>query len=159
MSLSCRWDGCSQSFEAIELLAGHLDADHVKASTEHNCRWENCNPEKHYPNRFSLITHLRKHTGEKPFGCTVCGKSFTRSDALNKHSKLHSNANDEHNDLPTTKVENEEQITYSMLRDQNERLRLELKAKETQIRRLRAEKLLILDKILESNCFNSNLLS
>jgi uncharacterized Zn-finger protein len=36
-----------------------------------------------------LTRHLRKHSGDKPYNCFSCGKSFSRSDHLQLHMKRH----------------------------------------------------------------------
>ena len=51
------------------------------------CEWEGC--DKTFARSDELARHKRTHTGEKRFGCPLCGRQFMRSDHLTKHARRH----------------------------------------------------------------------
>ncbi|ORY84863.1 hypothetical protein BCR37DRAFT_407781 [Protomyces lactucae-debilis] len=92
----CRWNDtpsgpCNENKGDTDGLVKHLHEDHLgNRRPKYTCEWDDCT-RKGLPqtSRFALVAHLRSHTGEKPFYCTIpeCDKSFTRSDALAKHMR------------------------------------------------------------------------
>ncbi|KAK1945632.1 Zinc finger protein 410 [Phytophthora citrophthora] len=57
--------------------------------TPHCCTEPGCN--RHFNRRYTLIEHMKTHTGEKPHVCPVrtCAKRFSTSGNLSRHKRLH----------------------------------------------------------------------
>ena len=51
------------------------------------CRYNDCG--KICNKTWDLLDHMRKHTGEKPYKCLICNKSFSQRGNVIKHKKMH----------------------------------------------------------------------
>ncbi|XP_018519277.1 zinc finger protein 770 [Lates calcarifer] len=90
-----KWgENCSDSFPqepALIASAGqHRESRHAtskpqRISTLHQCH--TCS--KCFPSRSKLRRHVMTHTGQRPFGCEICGKRFRQKTHLRVHSRIH----------------------------------------------------------------------
>ncbi|WWC64503.1 uncharacterized protein I303_107113 [Kwoniella dejecticola CBS 10117] len=88
-AFKCEWGDCPEVNGTHNGLIEHVKDDHINALKDSFiCEWVNCpRTGQKQASRHSLSTHMRMHTGERPYPCTYegCLKAFTRSDALQKH--------------------------------------------------------------------------
>lgn len=85
--MKCQWESCVD--EMGEEVKEHLLC-HIEQQGELKCLWGEC-PRygEVQTNKHTLLAHVRRHTGERPFECHICGKDYTRGDPLKKHLLRH----------------------------------------------------------------------
>ena len=111
----CRWEGCDAGdLGNMDALVQHIRDEHIGGrQKKYLCEWADCSRKgQTHASGYALRAHMRSHTREKPFYCTLpgkfisfllflyredertgptncaeCDRSFTRSDALTKHMR------------------------------------------------------------------------
>ncbi|XP_058502989.1 zinc finger protein 99 isoform X2 [Solea solea] len=73
---------CAKSFKNEESLDKHLQRHSFR---QHKC--DICHESFHSSSQ--LRNHFNTHTGAKPYECTLCGKTFSRSGSIIAHQKNH----------------------------------------------------------------------
>uniref|UniRef100_A0A2H1VN70 SFRICE_007083 n=1 Tax=Spodoptera frugiperda TaxID=7108 RepID=A0A2H1VN70_SPOFR len=87
--VSYRCSHCELSFKTSGKRAIHVRTVHFPPQLNYGCNF--C--EWQFRTNYELKRHMVRHTGEKNFHCTVCGKSFPRNRALTTHLKTHQDMN------------------------------------------------------------------
>ena len=80
-------DICGKKFLRQAFLVRHKELKHFNGTTTKDHKCDTC--DKIFSSRYDLKIHQRRHTGERPYLCNVCGKSFTRRETLIEHSYIH----------------------------------------------------------------------
>lgn len=83
----CKWEGCDAGdVENMDNLVEHLHDDHIGTrQKKYSCEWSDCT-RKGIPHAsgYALRAHMRSHTREKPFYCTLPG-----APSLDPRSPMH----------------------------------------------------------------------
>merc|ERR1719189_2382024 len=81
----CHYPNCGKVYKKTSHLRAHLRW-HI-GDQPYLCSWPGCS--RKFTRSDELHRHFRIHTGERRHRCEHCGKSFSRSDHLKKHSLSH----------------------------------------------------------------------
>jgi len=125
----CRWKNCNATFSDMEAQANHISDAHIKVQKLLNrkekkrgfaCEWSSCTREKPFNSCYNLEHHIRyKHTGEKPYACSVtgCFSRFAQASDLREHLRLHSNPIHPEDSCKRMRISPEDELTERFLQN------------------------------------------
>lgn len=73
----CRWEGCGAGdLGNMDDLVKHLHHEHIGTrQKKYSCEWSDCSRKgQTHASGYALRAHMRSHTREKPFYCTLPGE-------------------------------------------------------------------------------------
>jgi hypothetical protein len=81
--LVCLWRDCNTPFDSMKKLNEHVTDNHIgSGKASYSCDWQGCHrQQKPFTKRHKMYNHLRTHTGERPFKCSVPGKHLEQTSA------------------------------------------------------------------------------
>uniref|UniRef100_A0A663NFP2 C2H2-type domain-containing protein n=1 Tax=Athene cunicularia TaxID=194338 RepID=A0A663NFP2_ATHCN len=80
---------CGKRFSFTSYLVNHLTHHRRIHTGEKPYKCQDCG--KSFTERGNLLCHRRIHTKEKPYACSHCGKTFQRRAHLSKHQEKYHN--------------------------------------------------------------------
>lgn len=72
----CKWDGCNMDLKNMDDLVKHIHEEHIGTrKATYACMWDDCTRKgMAHASGYALRAHMRSHTKEKPFYCSLPGK-------------------------------------------------------------------------------------